>query len=218
MIFNRKAKQASCIQCKKKFDDKYNFCPYCGESRSSDEEGDFGMLGKRDLTDSELMRNAGMHQNLGVMDRVISSMINNVMRSMTKDFEKAEVQNLPNGIRIRLGGMPIAKKPVREPRQKAKALTEEQLEKFSKLPREQAKTQIKRLNDKIVYELSIPGISNPEDILISRLESGYEIKAIGQEKEGIEKIYVNSLPITLPIKSFTINPDKLLIEFFSKSE
>ena len=79
---------------------------------------------------------------------------------------------------------------------------------MSSMPRTIAKTSVKRINDKIIYELNIPGINSPEDVFVSKLESGYEIKAIGEKK-----VYVNSLPIDLPIIKFTINSDKLFLEF-----
>ena len=79
---------------------------------------------------------------------------------------------------------------------------------MSTLPREKAKTNVKRLGDKIIYELATPGVSSPEDIFISKLETGYEIKAIGSKK-----IYVNSIPINLQLKNYSISKSKLSVEF-----
>jgi hypothetical protein len=53
---------------------------------------------------------------------------------------------------------------------------------MGKLPRAKAKSSSKRLGDRLVYELVTPGVTSPKDIFISKLESGYEIKAIGQKK------------------------------------
>lgn len=82
------------------------------------------------------------------------------------------------------------------------------MKKLSSLPRTTAKTKIKRLSDKVIYELAAPGIESPEDIFISKLENGYEIKAIGKKK-----IYTNSLSIDLPIRGFSLTDNKILVEF-----
>ena len=52
------------------------------------------------------------------------------------------------------------------------------------------------LIDSVEQELNNP--YKKEDIFISKLESGYEIKAIGSKK-----IYVNSVPINLPLKQYS---------------
>ena len=87
-------------------------------------------------------------------------------------------------------------------------MSKEQLEKISKLPKANAKTNMKRLGDKIIYDLHAPGIESIKDIFVSKLESGYEIKALAKNK-----VYVNSLPVNLPISSFTLTNEKLSIEF-----
>ena len=79
---------------------------------------------------------------------------------------------------------------------------------MSNLPRAPAKTSVRRLSDKVVYELSAPGIESVEDVFVSKLENGYEIKAIGGKK-----VYVNSLPVNLQLKGFSISENKLLVEF-----
>ena len=60
------------------------------------------------------------------------------------------------------------------------------------MPRAEAKTKLRRLSDKVVYEIAAQGIESPDDVLISKLESGYEIKAIGKKK-----IYVNTIPMLI---------------------
>ena len=89
-------------------------------------------------------------------------------------------------------------------------VSEKQFEKMNSLPRVKAETKVKRINDKIVYELETPGIESPNDVFVSKLESGYEIKAIGDKK-----VYVNTLPINLPLKAMSLNKEKLFIEFVS---
>ena len=118
-----------------------------------------------------------------------------------------EIQRFPNGIRISVGG-PIAQHRKKNDKPASKILTEEQVKRMSKLPRGEAKTDVRRFSDRVVYELNALGVENVEDIFVSKLESGYEVKAIGKKK-----VYVNSLPVNLPLKRYFIKEDKLFVEF-----
>ena len=70
------------------------------------------------------------------------------------------------------------------------------------------KTNVRRLSDKVVYELKTTGIESVDDVFVSKLESGYEIKAIGNKK-----VYVNSLPVSLPMKGYSISDAGITVEF-----
>ena len=47
-----------------------------------------------------------------------------------------------------------------------------------------------------------------DDIFVSKVESGYEVKAVGKKK-----VYFNSLQINLPLKKYSVKDNKLTIEF-----
>lgn len=215
MFFNRKSKKESikCENCNLKIENKFNFCPSCGtEIINENEIRDLGMLGKSDLPNQEINQEIPVQQNFGFTDKIISSIINSLIKNIDKQFkelDKTEVRTFPNGIKIRIGSpMQVQEEKVRliKPR-----VTEEQIKRMSSLPRSNAKTSVKRLGDKVIYELSASGINSPEDVFVSKLESGYEIKAIGNKK-----VYINSLPINLPIRGFVIHENKLLVEFKAK--
>jgi len=222
MFFKKKKSEIKCKNCNSGIDDKFSFCPYCGRSLldSEREMKDFGMLGRNDF-DNSLEKNP-MSQ-FGLTDKLINSIMSSVMKSMDKqvknmvesdmqnlDNSNARIEQLPNGIKISIGmPSPQARQQTQRPKQAPKKqITEAQLEKMSKLPREEAKTKIRRLSDKVIYEISASGIASPEDVLISKLESGYEIKAIGKNK-----VYVNSIPISLPLRGFSFDDKKLSVEF-----
>ena len=204
MFFGNK-KKIECENCGSKIPKKYSFCPNCGIPLDNEKNSkDYGMLGKSDLTPLN-------NFPVPFTDRMFTSIVNNLMKNLHKqmiDLDNAEVSTLPNGIKISIGIPQNQKAPKRA---KENKLTEEQLEKLSKLPRAQAKTSIKRLSDRIIYELIAPGVESVNDILVSKLESGYEIKAISENK-----LYVNSLPINLPIKSYSTDKNKVFIEFKSQ--
>ncbi len=220
MLFGKKHKETKCENCNSRIDAKFNFCPYCGQSTMDEQKEikEFGMLGRNDFT-RQKTPNQNPLANLGITDKLINSIMSNMMKSFDRQFRNtesqeaefpgnADIEQLPNGIKIRIGipqSMPKVPKPKTSVK---KQITDSQLEKMSNLPRTQAKTHVRRLSDKIIYELAAPGIESTDDVFISKLEEGYEIKAIGKKK-----VYVNSLPISLPLKSFSIEDNKLLVEF-----
>lgn len=218
MFFGKKDNRIKCDYCKSKIDGKFNFCPHCGNSTISEREElkEFGLLGRNDFSNiKEAKRNP--LEDIGLNEKMLNSLMNSIMKSFGNQFrnmaestsDNTRVEHFPNGIKIRVGIPQDSQN--KQPKQKQsikKQITEKQIKKMSNLPRGIAKTSVRRLSDKIVYELSMPGIESTEDVFISRLETGYEIKAIGKNK-----VYVNSLPINLPLKGFSIANNKLLVEF-----
>lgn len=207
-----------CPECNSGIENKFSYCPYCGTNLIDKEEEleQFGMLGKDDFTDEELLRSNMSQTNLGVLDKVFASLMSNLINTMNQQIQDtAEVKSYPGGVRIKIGNVsPKAKRnQVEQQKTSRKALTAEQARKMSEFPRVKAKTAMRRLGDKIIYELSAPGVSSPNDIFLAKLESGYEIKAIGGNK-----IYINSLPINLPLRGVKLQPDKVLIEFMTNDE
>lgn len=214
MFFGKRSQR--CASCNSKINGKFSYCPYCGMDLADKEKEarKYGLLGRADKSD---MSEQVPFVRMGVTEKLLGSLVNNLAKSLDKQFkqmekefgklENAEVESFPNGIRIRIG----AKVPARAEQKKkvGKRITEEQLKKFASLPRSTAEAKVRRLGDKLVYELVIPGIVSPDDIFISKLESGYEIKAIADKK-----IYVNSIPVNLPIRGVAINSDRLFVEFY----
>lgn len=215
MIFKKKNSKEvfKCQRCKSVVGAKHNFCPECGLRLASieDEQKEFGMLGKYDLDEQEMQNQHGMMPDMGITDKIIGSLVNSLMKNLDRQFkeiEKGEVTTMPNGIKIKIG-VPQKKKAAPAP----KTISEAQLKKMVGLPRTIAKTSVRRLSDKVIYELATPGLSSPQDVIVSKLESGYEVKAIADKK-----VYVNSLPINLPIRNLSLADDKLFIEFKIQEE
>ncbi len=213
MFFGKKS-QPKCSQCKSKVNDSFSFCPYCGESLTDPEQEmrDFGMLGR---SDSSQKRNSNiMPEGLGMTDQMLNSMISNLTKTLAKqinELNSTEVENFPNGIKIKIGNMNHKKAP--QHKEQKRTITEEQLKKMSGLPRTEAKTNLRRFSDKVVYEMATPGLESVNDVFISKLESGYEIKAIGSKK-----VYVNNLQISLPLRGYALENGRLLVEFKTQEQ
>ncbi len=185
------------------------------------DQEDFGMLGKNEVNAHPL---AGGMGGFGITDKMINSLMRNLMRSLDKQFKgigepgmsnNTEIKNLPNGIKIRVD-MPKRSPVHAEPQESADEelapshdlITDEQIQRMTGKPRAEAKTNVRRLSDKVLYELTMPGVDSADDVFISKLESGYEVKAIGKKK-----VYVNSLPVNLPLKSYEVDEKGLIVEF-----
>ncbi len=209
MFFNKKSKGLKCARCSGKLESKFSFCPYCGASVISKEkmEKDYGLLGREDSIDP--VQNVNPMANLGITDKLISNMFNMVMKNLNKqmidELNGADVQAFPNGIKIRIGSQQPKKK---NERMQKKEISQEQLERISSLPRKEAKYSMRRVADKIVYELNMPGVSSADDVFVSKLESGYEIKALGEKN-----VYVNSIQVELPINHVSLDKNRLIVEF-----
>lgn len=198
-------KKLKCVRCSNGIKDSFDYCPHCGLDLRNPEKDmrDFGMLGKNELAGTPLMGGGSM----GFTDKLVNSVFNSLMKNLEKqmrDLDSQDVQATPNGIKIQFGvpqQRPVKKKNV-------KVITQEQIKRMTGLPRVEAKTNVRRLSNKVVYEMKAPGIGSVEDVFVSKLATGYEIKAIGNKK-----VYVNSLPVELPLKSYAVNEKGLVIEF-----
>ncbi len=208
-MFGRK----NCPHCDKNVKESFDFCPKCGKSLRTPEQemDDFGLLGKSDEVAGAPGIGGG---GFSITDKFVNSIFNSLMKSLEKQMRQsgsdAEIQNFPSGVTIRVG-MPGAKtaKESRERKQsRIQKITQEQINRMTGLPRVEAPSSMKRLGDKIVYELKAAGINSLDDVFVSKLAEGYEIKAI-----GLKKVYVNSLPVELPLQGYTLHDKGLTLEF-----
>lgn len=224
MFFNKKSEK-KCQNCKSNVKKDFSYCPVCGSqvSNSKKELKNYGLLGRSDYTQGD--EDFAQESKMGFTDKILNSMVNSLMKSLekqfkdldkeiAKDMQNPEVSAYPNGIKIRFtpGNLvnPTEKSPKNKPSINIlkKHPLPDQLKTMSKLPRKTAKSKIKRLSNTVIYELSTPGLQTLEDVFLSKLEEGYEVKAIGERS-----VFVNSLPIDLPLKKLSLIKDKLLIEF-----
>ena len=219
MFFSKKNKKERCVNCNSSLNSNFNFCPYCGFSLNDErkDKRELGFFGRDDLPKAG---NPELEESqLGITDKIFNSLMNQAIKTINKQIremniqdiqENARIEHLPQGIKISIG-IPGTSNQIKPRKEKVKKqLTEEQENKLSILPRAEAKTKIRRLTDKVIYEISATGIKSPDDIFISKLENGYEVKAIGEKR-----VYVNSIQINLPLSGFYLADNKLLVEFKS---
>jgi len=228
-------KKKKCAKCKEKVSDKFKYCPSCGSVVNPNaEEERWGMLGKDDRVAEE--ENQDIFQSSlfgGFSGKMFNKMLGSAMKMLEKEMQKGFMEErlekeMPlrtnfelyiNGKKVNPEKIKVMKKPVNTPQKELPKKTmhknifsQESLEKFSKLPKEEPKTNIRRLSNKVVYEIDVPGVESINDIAIVKLESSIEVKAIGKTKA-----YKKVIPLDLPLKRYKLDKDKLILELGVKN-
>jgi len=194
-----------CPACAKKIDKKFNYCPYCGQSiKSYNEKENFGMLGREDILENNLVSEVKLPLGL-----------NKIMNSLIKQIEKEMFQDnssnaIPKGfkIQIRTGNPQRIQKVSKENHQEIlEPISFEELNRRKNLKKVEAESKVRRIGDKIIYEISTPGVKMKKDIVITKLESGIEIRAYSKDK-----CYVKNIPLEVEISRHYLDDEKLFIE------
>lgn len=203
----------SCKNCKEKVKSSYSFCPNCGY-KISQKTKNSGLLGNNDLENSPLESKPGFVS--GISDRMLDKMLGSALRLIQKEMSKSmqDINKMPQPkMRLMINGKEIS--PQNQNAQKKENNTKflpinfskENLEKWKKLEKTEPESNLKRMNDKIQYEIKVPEVNSIKDISIIKLENSLEIKAVG-EKKG----YLKTIPIDLPLRKFSLLKGILTLE------
>ena len=217
----------SCPKCGKKVGQKDNFCPNCGKTLkdSSQKRKEWGLLGNSDESNS-IQENPFSG---GMLNKMIGGMVKMLEKEIQKDMQKnmqekesqsPEKENgfpptnfklMINGKEIDLGNKNPQKQNPHE--QKPKELTQKdlpynKLKDFAKKDKKEPSTSVKRFSDKVVYEISIPGVESQEELSITKLENSIEVRAKSKDKS-----YFKIIPIDSPITGYDFKKGKLSLEF-----
>jgi HSP20 family molecular chaperone IbpA len=203
-------KKHKCSKCGKGLDSKANFCSNCGLQINSNE--DFGMLGKNDLDQEKQESMFGGLMGGGMLNK----MINNTMKMLEKEIQKgtSEMPQAPKkNLRLMINGKEIplnqtqTKEAPKKEIEKIK-LPQNNLEKFSELPKKEPETQIRRLSDKIIYEIKLPGVKSIKDISMRYISDSIELKAMSKTNS-----YSKTISIGAPLVSYNFSKGILVLEF-----
>jgi hypothetical protein len=205
-----------CKFCNNKISKKFQFCPYCGRNQSDKAPPEFFQpIFKMGFPFDQIMKQ---------MTKQIESQLKETDMELG-EFKMKENQ-LPKkmkGISISISqsgnGEPIIKvnnlgenenikriEMKEEPSFPQTNLSEAEMEKISKLPKEEPKANVRRMTDKIIYEINLPGVKK-EDIMITKMHNSIEIKAFTKDK-----VFFKLLPISLPIMKSELKNGKLILE------
>lgn len=223
-MFSRK----TCQRCGKKTSKGSRFCPSCGFPLGKKiKKEDYGMLGENDSINETDLFSSSLLGGIGggFMNKMISNTMKMLEKEMEKEmrmskqssannsFPKTKIRLMINGKEVNLNNGMQKPENVKKEKQKPattkfKKFSEEQIKKFSKLNKKEPKTELRRIADKIIYEIEIPGVESIENITITPLESSIELKALAEEKA-----YSKSIPLNLPIVGYEFSKGLLVLEF-----
>ncbi|MBW6442206.1 zinc ribbon domain-containing protein [Patescibacteria group bacterium] len=227
-------KRKKCKNCGERIEGDYRFCPYCGfslkERHQKEYENDFGLLGRNDFSSEEFMLPRGFNTLINSLFKNLNSLNKLGDFSSEKDLEFEDDKK--KGIRKK-GGIGISiyssgNKPpeikvtsfgnipkFKDKEKQIKEITENKEinfpkidpKKFLGLPKKEPETAIRRLSDKIIYEIRLPGVKSMKDISIVQLENSIEIKA-----KAKDHIFYKIISLDLPIREYNFSKEKLVLE------
>jgi hypothetical protein len=212
-MFNKK----KCPGCGEKVDKKFKYCPWCSfalkEKAIAD---DFGMIGKSDEM-QQMMNQVKLPMGL-------NGIVNGLMKQIEKEMAGMNMQDLnnpgqikPRGFKIQIStGMPkmqMVENNQNRPQVKLphgndliEDVSEAERKRRSGLKRVNAKSAIRRLPEGIIYEIETPGVETKNDVAITKLEQGMELKAYSKDK-----CYVKTIPMKVEIVGISVKDDKIFL-------
>jgi len=202
-----------CPSCAEKIERKFRFCPYCGESFvARAKEQNYGFLG---LDDSEEIQRKEPELRLPFgLNKMVDSLVKQLEKQMgNMNFEEEMVKGMPKGFKIKIStGMPGQPQVLQKP-QKPRVMpeqiqvSEEEMRKRNKLPKKEAETKIRRLADKIIYEIAVPGVRLKQNVILNELATGLEVRAYSKDT-----CYTKYIPIQVELLHYYVDGEKLYLE------
>ena len=208
-----------CRNCGERIRDNNRFCPNCGIPLKKNNPEEWGMLGREDLEEEDFFSDSFFRGFGGNMfNKMLGSAMKMLENEMKKEMERSSPQPRTN-IRLMINGKEIdlnqAKKHAEAKKTKksnAENFSKENLKKFSELPRKEPKTNIRRLSDRVIYEIEMPGVKSIKDVSVNQLENSIEIKAVAKDNS-----YFKLIPINLPVLDYELSEEKLVLELEAKN-
>ena len=191
---------------------------------------DFGMLGENDNL-SESSENPFANSIFsGFSGKIFNKMLNSTMKMLEKEMQKSMKEMEPsrknpahfelyiNGKRIDPKNIKITQKTsprFQQQNQKIKNtnlnlnkfFSSEKTKKFSELPLTEPKSNIRRLSDRIIYEISVPGVEKIENVSIINIGNSIEVKAISDKNS-----YMKIIPMKMDILKYDLDKETIVLE------
>lgn len=214
-----------CDKCRSNIDKDFDFCPYCGDHVEDNE--DFGLLGKNDFSQSK--EQIKLPMGFDLLFRTLVRELDKQFKEIDKEIGKERKTKVQKGgisisissfgnqaprVMVNSNGNNIEFKQKEQQIKKQLSknkFSEENIKKLSTLPKSEPKTNIRRLSNKLIYEVDMPEVKSIKDISIIQLENSIEIKAIGKDRA-----YFKLIPLGLPIKNQKFSEGKLILELENK--
>ncbi|MEK6918894.1 MAG: zinc ribbon domain-containing protein [Nanoarchaeota archaeon] len=220
----------NCLNCGSKISKKSNFCSGCGFDLSKNYDSrDYGMLGRDDngpLGELPMGLGSLLGNLMNEMNKQMSRAMGENMKGMNEEKQNNKVKRVKqSGISISISsstnGQPkisikkfgdanlgSSKEEFSQEIEEiipSNKMSDDKAIRVSKLPKEEAKSKVRRIGEKLVYEIEVPGVKKLDDIIINKLEESIEIKAFSDKTS-----YWKNLPVTLPITKYKLSKEGIL--------
>lgn len=220
-----------CTGCGKKVSKSYEFCPHCGKniiglsSKSNfDSEKNYGLLGQDD-GEEEFKLPFGLNMMLKPLMKELGKQMSLLDKELRREQGAGNKVNsasprfsihvgMPGRKLIRVNsfgpGMNMGQvaQQARPPEVKLPKFSPDALRKIGKLKKKEPETNVRRLADRIIYEIELPGVESLASVNLSNLETGLEIKAFSNKN-----IFVKNFEMKLPLMNYFFDSGKLILEF-----
>ncbi len=216
-------KKKKCKKCNSKISDKHSFCPNCGAPVNSSKE-DYGMLGKNDMINPVDAFEKGMMG--GISGKMLNKMLGGAMRMLENEMKK-NMQNMnritpaktnfelyingkkinPNNIKVTKREMPVKVRSTKNKTHTNYHFDEDTQKKFAKMKKIEPSANVRRLSNKVIYEIEVPGVESIKNVSVIKLENSIEIRAITKDKA-----YKKIISIDLPLRRYRLDKETLILE------
>ncbi|MFC1682577.1 hypothetical protein ACFL0X_03085 [Nanoarchaeota archaeon] len=148
---------------------------------------------------------------------MLNKMLGSAMKALEKEIRKDMKRDLQprtnfhlflNGRKVNIDGSNAPQQQrVKQKVKEALTLPRGELKGFANFEKKEPVTNIRRLSDKILYDIDLPGVKSLKDVSIIKLENSIEIKALANECA-----YFKSIPINLKIMNYSLENERLIFE------
>ena len=204
-----------CPRCNSKVGRKDVFCHDCGLKIQNNKQKDYGLLGEKDIIEEELRPLFNSNMLGGISAPMLNKMLSGAMKMLEKEMGglNKEQTSIDSNFQLFINGKrvnPSKSFPLKEKeaRNLLPSPSEKVISTSKDLPRKEAKYKLKRTDNKITYEIELPGIQSLDNLLITQLEDSVEVKAYTKKQ-----VLYKTLPVKLPIKGYFLENQTLFLEF-----
>ncbi|MBS3092422.1 zinc ribbon domain-containing protein [Candidatus Pacearchaeota archaeon] len=206
---------------------------------SDENDKDFGFLGRDDIKEFDnlgMQLPFGFKMLMKPLLKELTKQMSDLDREVRKDGREINKKSIPNertftrfDITI---GMP-GQKPIKivgtggnfakigsmqgiqniQPSKQFKLpkIDQDVLKRAKNFPRKEPQTDVRRLADRVVYEISMPGVKSEKNINIANFEEALEIKAVSDKE-----VFTKNLKMKMPLLGYSFADEKLILEFAAR--
>jgi len=210
-----------CPRCDKRVSKKHDFCAYCGVNLNAEDSssGNEGFLGNNDNLNFKLPFgfNALMKPLMKELSKQMLELDKELKKEQQDDNKGKKGKSvghfnihigIPGQSPIKINTNNFSPKIASEKNEfNLPKISGADFDKAKNFPREEPNTNMRRLSDRLIYEIELPEVISLDKVNISILEEGIEVKAIAKNV-----VYNKLLDVTLPLNKCEFKKDLLVLE------